>query len=168
LNQPSPDTDLLLTQAAEALFRFGRLFSKIDIAPLAAGRTPQAVELSRILIVQAIEALQGSAEQDITVGRIAQQLAVEPSTASRLVADAIGDGYLLRSVSPEDKRRVQLELSERGRALAKDVRAYQLAVFHHVTATWVDDERAIFARLFLQFTEAVAEAVHTQPTEGKR
>jgi DNA-binding MarR family transcriptional regulator len=168
LNQPSPESDLLLTQAAEALFRFGRLFSKIDLPPLAAGRTPHAVELSRILIVQAVEALQGRAEQDITVGRIAQQLAVEPSTASRLVADAIGEGYLLRAVSPEDKRRAQLELSERGRALAQDVRAYQVDVFHQVTATWTDDERTTFARLFLQFTEAVAEAVYAQSTESKR
>lgn len=158
--------EFLLTQAAEALFRFGRLFSRIGI-PNTVGSAPRPVEFSRILAVQAVEAVQGNGEQEVTVGAIAQQLAIEASTASRLVADTIKDGYLVRRTSPVDNRRVQLELTDMGRTLAQDVRAYQLNVFRQVTSNWTEAERQEFARLFVLFTEAVAESLQTPPTDQK-
>jgi DNA-binding MarR family transcriptional regulator len=160
----SPEDDAALGQAAQALFRLGRLFARNG---LASGHPARAQELSRILIVQAVEAVQATA-QEATIGAVAQQLAVDPSTASRLVADAIKDGYLARSASLTDNRRVQLGLTEDGRALAQNARDYQLSIFQQVTGDWTDQERAEFARLFVRFTEAVGAAVQSQLSDRKQ
>ena len=164
MHHRSPEDDAALGQAAEALFRLGRLFGRNG---LVSGHPARAQELSRILIVQAVEAVQATA-QEATVGAVAQQLAVDPSTASRLVADAIEDGYLVRSASPADNRRVQLGLTEDGHALAQSARDYQLSIFQQVTSDWTDQERAEFARLFVRFTEAVGAAVQSQLRDRKQ
>jgi DNA-binding MarR family transcriptional regulator len=155
----SPEINATLSQAAESLFRLGRLFSRVAVPTLVSGHTARALELSRILIVQAVETLQTMPEQEATIGAIAQQLTIDPSTASRLVADAIRDGYLVRGASPTDSRRVQLDLTEAGRTLAQSARAYQMTIFHQVTSDWSDQERAEFARLFVRFVEAVSTSV---------
>lgn len=154
--------DALLTQAAEALFRLGRLFSRIGVPASSVGSTARPIELSRILVVQAIDTVQRETEQEVTVGVIAQQLAVEPSTASRLVADAIKDGYITRSTSSTDSRRVQLGLSDSGRVLVQEVRRYQQDVFKQLTQSWAEFEQVEFARLFVQFSNAVGNLLQTQ------
>lgn len=159
---PNPQPpESLLDQAAEALFQLGRLFGRMAM-PAASTAFPHSVELSRILIVQAVEAIHNRAAQPATVGAIGQHLAIDPSTASRLVAEAIKDGYLLRSASPEDGRRVYLALSDTGRMLAYHARIYQQDVFRQVTRDWTEAERTAFAGLFIRFTEAVTTAVQTQ------
>lgn len=157
------DASAVLDNAGRALFRLGRIFSKQPLRQLLTQHTARAVELSRILVVQAVEA--GSAEpgREVTVGAVAEHLGLDPSTASRLVAETIRAGYLARAASPADARRVRLALTDAGRALAEDARRYQRAVFEQVTADWSERERREFARLFIRFADAVAEA-HAGPT----
>lgn len=162
MENSSQPPDALLAEAAESLFRLGRLFSKMGVLSSGTRRSARVVDLSRILVVQAVESIQAQSNQDATVGMIAQQLAVEPSTASRLVADTIKDGYVSRSVSLIDSRRVQLELTEAGRLLGQDARAYQTDIFRQVTHDWTEAERSEFARLFVQFTAAVADTLRSQ------
>ncbi|MDP9374359.1 MAG: MarR family winged helix-turn-helix transcriptional regulator [Chloroflexota bacterium] len=148
----------MLDDAGQALFRLGRIFSKQPLHQLLAQPTGCAVELSRILAVQAVGAGPEEPDREVTVGVVADRLGVDPSTASRLVAETIRDGYLARAASPVDARRVPLELTPAGRALAEDARRYQRAVFEHVTRDWSERERDEFARLFVKFADAVAEA----------
>ena len=161
MDDKAPPSDALLREAAEALFRLGRLFSRIGV-PAGGRHAARAVELSRILVVQAVEALQTHPGQEVTVGMIAQHLVVEASTASRLASEAIDDGYLVRSGSPIDSRRVQLHLTDAGRLLADDARTYQVDVFRQVTQDWTEAERSEFARLFVQFAASVADVVQAQ------
>jgi DNA-binding MarR family transcriptional regulator len=154
----SPASAAVLDEAGQALFRLGRLFARPPQHQAPKGRAGQPVELSRILVVQAIAAGPDGPGQELTVGTVAARLDIDPSTASRLVAETIRDGYLARTASPADARRVRLELTAAGRALAADARRYQRAVFDHVTRDWSDEERRDFARLFIKFAAAVAEA----------
>lgn len=160
------DDATLLDAAGQALFRLGRLFSKPPPAPDLADRAGRAIELSRILVVQAVAAGPPDQEGEMTVGGVAARLDIDPSTASRLVAEALADGYLSRSTSRADARRANLDLTDAGRALAAAARRYQRAVFEHVTRAWPDDERREFARLFVTFADAVADAVADPPPLG--
>lgn len=157
----------VLDQASQALFNLGRLFSK----PLSPHRPAEsggrAVELSRILVVQAIEAGSTGPDREMTVGTVAARLEIDPSTASRLVAETIRDGYLARTASQTDARRVPLTLTAAGRALATDARRYQRAVFEQVTRDWSDEERREFARLFVRFAAAVADARANPPATDR-
>ncbi len=141
-------------EAGKALFRLGRFFGRQSLPQSLVGRTESGVELSQILAVQAVEAGLESA-QEITVGTVAQYLGLDPSTASRVIADAVRDGLLARAASQADGRRSLLELTQDGRALASAASSYQRSVFEAVTASWPDAERQEFARLFVRF---VAEA----------
>src|SRR5690242_17921269 len=85
-----PETaDATLDRAGHALFRLGRLFARRSARHAPSEQTGRPVELSRILVAEAVAAGPATPDGDITVGLIADRLAIEPSTASRLVADAI-------------------------------------------------------------------------------
>lgn len=167
---PPPDTgddpSSVFDDAGQALFRLGRAFGRQPAHRTLAEQTGQAVELSRILVVQAVEAGTEASDQEVTVGAVAARLGVDPSTASRLVAEAIQAGYLARATSPADARRARLGLTAAGRALAEGARRYQRAVFEQVTRDWPERERAEFARLFVKFAAAVAESLAAPAAPG--
>ena len=91
------------------------------------------------------------------MGAVADRLEVDQSTASRLVADTIRDGYLSRATSESDGRRSRLELTKAGRGLAEDSRRYQRSVFEDLTRGWPAGEREQFARLLAKFADSVAK-----------
>ena len=151
----SPD-NALPTDAGKALFRLGRFLNKQSFLPESLKtRTAGGIELSQILTVQAVEAVLETG-QEATVGAVALNLGLEPSTASRMVAEAVQHGLLARGASQADGRRSLLELTQAGRSLAEDAADYQRSVFESVTDSWTDEERKEFARLFVVFVERLA------------
>jgi DNA-binding MarR family transcriptional regulator len=160
------DPEATLDRAAHALFRLGRLFARRAAHHTPTESAARPVELSRILVAEAVAAGPTTPDGDITVGLVADRLAVEPSTASRLVADAIRDGYVARTPSPGDARRLRLALTPAGQALVADARHFQRATFDQLTHTWTDHERAEFARLLARLTDTLADHLTTpDPTE---
>lgn len=145
-----------LEAAARALFGLGRTFARQSVRDQVRRSSGRAVELSRVLIVQAVDEGKSGPGGEVTVGTVAERLGIDPSTASRLVADATRDGYLARSASARDGRRASLTLTEDGRELVRASRRFQRQVFLEATAEWTDAERAKFARLFVRFAAAVA------------
>ena len=162
--RPDEHADAALDRAGRALFRLGRLFARRTSHHAPAERAGRPVELSRILVAEAIAAGPGEPRGEITVGLIADRLAVEPSTASRLVAEAIREGYVTRATSPTDARRLRLDLTPAGRDLVADAHRYQRATFEALTHTWPARDRAEFARLFARFTDALSAHLTTPDT----
>jgi DNA-binding MarR family transcriptional regulator len=155
--------DAVLDAAGQALFRLGRLFSRQPLQAVLDGRSAQAVELSRVLVVQAVTDEIGSAtgpdepSVEVTVGVIAERLGIDPSTASRLVAETVREGFLARSASAVDARRACLVVTEDGRALDAASRRFQRQVFEQATHGWSQCDRQAFARLFVRFAASVGE-----------
>lgn len=106
-----------LDQAGQAWFRLGRIFSRHPLKDQLQRHTGQAIELSRILVTEAVATGSAEPDQEVTVGVVAERLGIDPSTASRLVAETIGAGYLARLPSQMDNRRLRLELTDAGRKL---------------------------------------------------
>ncbi len=152
-----PEGSSVLDDAGQALFRLGRIFSKQPMSQVLMGRTGRAVELSRVLVVQAVEAGPEEPGREVTVGMVADRLGIDPSTASRVVAETIAAGYLSRVASAADGRRVHLALTDAGRTLSAQARRYQRGVFEHVTRDWSDQERHAFAGLLTRFVDAVTD-----------
>ncbi len=148
----------LLDAAARSLFRLGRVFTRMPRRELLAAPSRDTPDLSAILLVQATE----DAEHDgapATVGTLATRLGIDPSTASRLVAQAERAGYLQRTRQGSDGRVVSLELTDAGRILGGEAARYQRAVYDAVTKDWSETDRATFARLFAGFADGVAALV---------
>ena len=150
-----------LDAASRTLFRLGRAFGRLPMRDLLATSTHPGPQLSAILVVQAVEmAARGGG--DVTVGRVAEELGLDPSTASRLVAQSVQSGYLRSGASPVDRRARVLELSDAGRNLADYAARYQRMVFAAATNEWSAEERETFARLFVRFGDAIMAAMENE------
>lgn len=57
-----------------------------------------------------------------TAGQLVQRLGVSRQAASQLIDTLVLRGYLQRSQDPEDRRRIMVDVTERGRAAADAVR----------------------------------------------
>jgi DNA-binding MarR family transcriptional regulator len=147
--------DALLDEASRALFDLGRFFARLPLRERLAGEA--GADRSRILASLAVD--DGTAAgRDVSVGSVAERLGLDPSTASRLVGQAVAAGLLQRGPSPVDGRLARLALTPAGRDLVADARRYQRAVFDDVTRDWSDAERREFARLFVRFAAGVVAA----------
>lgn len=160
----SPAADAQLTAAAgQQLFRLGRLFSryplKSRIKAAAADREP---ELSQILLTQILHAREcdGSAP---SVGEIARELGVDPSTASRLTRQAQAAGWIERRADDFDARASRFHLTDAGRVLAVQALLWQEETFLRLTADWPVSERLWFADRFLRFSAALEAEISPGP-----
>ncbi|GIH78775.1 MarR family winged helix-turn-helix transcriptional regulator [Planobispora longispora] len=136
-----------------ALLRLRRIWSR----PLRARKAAEAqrpVQMSAVMVVHAVHRL-SLEPAEVTVGAVAEQLDVDPSTASRLVNEAIGSGLVEREESEIDARRARLVLSAPGRRVLEAVAGYRRAYLDGLIADWDRRDREDFARLLTRFAEAV-------------
>ncbi|GIH79314.1 hypothetical protein Plo01_57430 [Planobispora longispora] len=135
-----------------ALLALRRFFE----APAAVPDSAQCVELSTLLIVDAVAT--GTPDDDsggVSIGAVARALAVSPSTASRLVDRAVVHQMVIRQSSSASRRHTVLTLTDAGRALHERALAYRTARLRSLLHGWSDQERQTFADLMARFAAAV-------------
>ncbi|MFA1551917.1 MarR family winged helix-turn-helix transcriptional regulator [Actinomadura chokoriensis] len=167
---PESQGDPVLADIATALLHLRRVWAKPDLmkqirAQTSAGRDGRPLQLSNLMVVNAVAALTAAAEPDcdarpceVTVGAVAERLEIDPSTASRLVGHAIDAGLVSRRPSPVDARRANLGLTEAGLRVKRVSDRSRRAYLDAFMAGWTADERTEFARLLTRFADAAAQA----------
>ena len=105
-------------------------------------------------LLDAIEQ-QLEANGSVTVGRIAEQLGVDQSRASRLVAAGVEAGIVQRGASQGDGRRVELGLTPAGERLLADVHRVRRGFAGDLMTGWPAKDRARFAKLIKAFVSAL-------------
>jgi DNA-binding MarR family transcriptional regulator len=96
---------------------------------------------------------------EITVGFVAEKLAIDPSRASRLVAEVVDKGFAKRVASQADARRIGLALTPKGRAFVEKFRETKWRVFASALGEWNEDELITFARLLERFSFWTSEGL---------
>jgi len=89
---------------------------------------------------------------EVTVGLIAERLGIDPSRASRVVADVVDRGLAKRVASQLDARRICLELTAKGQRFVAAVRRNKLEIFAQALGQWNERELVVFAALFDRFS----------------
>ena len=145
-----------VAQMEEALLRMRRLWAHSMRPEALAGEFRGRVEISHVLIVDAVRRVSAPGEE-VTVRRIAEQLDVERSTASRLVDSAARAGWVHTGPSTADARRTVVDLTANGQALDERARAFRLDYLTGLLDDWADDDIADLARLLNAFSNLVAE-----------
>ena len=163
ISSPDAYQDDLSLQAGNALFRLVRTFSRYPMRDQLMERAAQNIDLSRILVAEAVAAASEKSEREVTVGVVAERLDIEPSTASRLVAETIGAGYLIRMPSLTDNRKIHLQLTDAGRELVTNAHKYQKEVFEYFTRDWPETERQELAQLLIKFVTSIVETRSRHP-----
>jgi DNA-binding MarR family transcriptional regulator len=130
-----------------ALFRVVRIL----------GRQPGSVEQDRLIHILVVQAVgdSGAADDEVTVGSVAEWLKLDPSTASRMVSDAVKSGYVSHAPSERDSRRRVLALTPAGKGLLDRSTEFQQQVFDGLVADWPEADVREFARLLIRFAESV-------------
>ncbi|GII91695.1 MarR family winged helix-turn-helix transcriptional regulator [Sinosporangium siamense] len=137
-----------------ALFRLRRIWAR-PLRTRKLGDSARPVQLSNVMVVRAVREL-GAEIPEVTVGAVAEHLDVDPSTASRLVNDAVCAGFVERRESPTDARRAWLAPSDMGLRVLSAVTRHRRAHLDTLLADWPVSDREQFARLLTRFAEAQA------------
>nr|WP_295884113.1 MarR family winged helix-turn-helix transcriptional regulator [uncultured Devosia sp.] len=134
-----------------------RSMAKREMGRLALRDLGLPIDVADLDILAALEGCSTHAGE-ATVGFIAERLNVDPSRASRIVADAVDKGIVRRAASQSDSRRIVLELTDAGQAHAQAIRRYKWKIFADALGEWSEEDLVTFAKLFQRFSGWVAEA----------
>ena len=117
-------------------------------------RLGKLVDLSHLLVVDAIDDESVEKGSPPTIGDIARYLDVHHSRASRMVKGAIRATLATRLASQADGRKSCVELSDRGREIAAAIRDARARYFAVRMKDWPNADRREFARLLIQFAQS--------------
>lgn len=153
------------SQAAqeENILRIGQVMTRMRlmtgrrmIGRLAIQNVAPGLELSHLDVLDAIRRAEVSGE--VTVGAVADILRIDPSRASRIVAEMVTRGVLRRKASQADARRIVVVLTALGQRLLMEIQAQKRTLIDDIIADWSKDDVETFARLFDQFIGGFEQA----------
>lgn len=168
LNCP-PDEGALeddMTAIARSMTRMRLMIGRRFIGRLALRKAGADLELSHIDVVGIVRRL--SQRQEVTVGAIAEQMHIDPSRASRVVADLVRRGMLQRSASQEDARRTVVTLTPAGYRLVAQMEEAKMEAVTGILGDWPAEDLASFARLYERFVAGFEQRVQQFDDENGR
>lgn len=145
-----------------AMVEIARDLGRRDLGRQVERRLGRQVDGAHLLVVDAIEEGSQNGEPP-TVGRVARLLGVHPSRASRTVNSAIRAGLAQRIAAQGDGRKSCLELTAKGRELARAIHRARARYFAQRMKGWPRSDRLEFGRLLVLFGE---KAVHDASGDG--
>jgi DNA-binding MarR family transcriptional regulator len=149
----------LLTLDADH-FHYVRRVMKGDVPQSLMDEVNAGLEPTQFHALSAILRIRGGYARppaEATVGLLAEELALDPSRASRIAADLVERGLLQRSVSQEDGRRSVLVPTDAAWALMEAFLDAKWQRSLRLFAQWSDEDIVTFARLFGRYTEGMRE-----------
>ncbi|SMC96513.1 MarR family transcriptional regulator [Rhizobium sp. RU36D] len=143
------------TSIARSMTRMRLLIGRRFIGRLAIRKMGAGLELSHIDVIGIIRRL--SQKQEVTIGAIAEQMHIDPSRGSRVVADLVRRGVLQRQASQEDARRTIVTLTPDGYRLLAQMEEVKMEAVASILADWPEQDMADFARLYERFVASFEE-----------
>lgn len=137
------------------MVRIRRSIARRTFSRVLAERLPASRDVRHVPVLEAVDEGSPQGGEPVSIGVIAERLALDPSRASRVVAAAVEAGLVRRVASPSDSRRTGIELTEEGQALTDTVRSLRAAWLGDAIADWSSDDRRRFADLFARFVDAL-------------
>ncbi|WP_253785458.1 MarR family winged helix-turn-helix transcriptional regulator [Nocardia amikacinitolerans] len=150
--RPMEERDASAEAVAAAMVRIRRRQTRGALA--GESRVPPAV----FRVLDAVSTL-----EDPTVGALAPALGVDQPRASRLVAQAVSEGWLERVADQRDGRRAVLRPTALGDRMLTEAHRRRAMATAAAMADWSERERAEFARLLGLFVDAMDAAEATPP-----
>ncbi len=92
------------------------------------------------------------------VSSVAERLLIDPSRASRVVAEMVNAGYARRAVSQKDARRTIIELTAAGQAVVDAVHGYKWLLLATFFEGWDKKELETFVPMFERYAEWMSSA----------
>lgn len=154
--------------------RFRRSLARREFARTVMERLDSDLDLAHLDVMSAISGFACETTPpagEVTVGFVAEQMNVDPSRASRLVAEVVDRGYVRRVASQQDSRRICLELTEQGERFIDAFREMKWSTFTRSLGAWSESDLITFAALLERFstwTKAVYDAEVPAPKKREK
>lgn len=144
-NKSVPDADAAdFTELDRGLMRLRRMWLQQGRRRRLIDKIGSPIAMSVLRTIFAIDALNSSTT---SVSDVAAELEVDASTASRLVENAVSNGYAERNPSSVDRRKSVLKLTTKGRNMLVNARAGREHLLSEVTANWTINDVELLATL---------------------
>jgi DNA-binding MarR family transcriptional regulator len=134
--------DPTLDGAGRALFSLVRFWARRWIV---GGSNAQGRAIQEVLAVEAVAAVSRRGIGAVSITDVAQEIGVDQSNASRLVAQAVAAGVLAKARSAEDGRTATLSVTGQGEKVLAASWAHQEATFCQLVKGWAPEDQARFA-----------------------
>lgn len=145
----------------QSLIALRRLFQRRELVQLWASAFGEHSQLdyTDLRLLDAVRVAQSSdSAEGATVGALSRLLGVDPSRASRQVAQAVAKGLLRRQAAQGDARKVVLQITSRGAALQKKGSTLTRSRIALAIDGWSQTEQAQLAKLLSRFVERMLPA----------
>lgn len=152
----SPDAAQAAIDIDADMANMRRSMARKDFGRMALRELKLELDMTDLEVISMIECGPG-VDGQTTVGLIAERLAIDPSRASRIVADAVDKGIVRRVASQSDARRIGLELTDLGRAHADAIRQFKWNTFAQAFGDWSEEDLVTFAKLFKRYSTTMSE-----------
>ena len=147
----TPDRALDIVRISGIMGRMRMLIGRRYIGQLAISRAGAGLELSHLDLLSTVRRL--SRVQEVTVGALAEQMRLDHSRVSRIVAELVKRGVLRREASQEDARRTLVALTDDGVAWLDRMNEVKHDVIGQILADWSHEELEQFGSLYERFVE---------------
>jgi DNA-binding MarR family transcriptional regulator len=146
-----PERDEDIARISGIMGRMRLLIGRRYIGRLAISRVGAGLELTHLDLLSLVRRL--ARTQEVTVGALAEQMRLDHSRVSRVVADLVKRGVLRREASQEDARRTLVALSDEGIAWLDRMNEVKHEVIDQILADWSHEDLELFAGLYDRFVE---------------
>jgi DNA-binding MarR family transcriptional regulator len=146
--------------AGPAVFRLVRFWSRRwapDVVERLSDDAPPAWTVQNLMVIEAIDTARRLADE-VIVADVARQLGVDRSVASRMITNAVDDGFVVRAASVHDARRASLTLTGEGQRFLASSHDWQRHSFDQLIAHWPAEDRARFSGYLLRLADEVLTA----------
>ncbi|HEV2516869.1 MAG TPA: MarR family winged helix-turn-helix transcriptional regulator [Devosia sp.] len=147
----SPNAAEAVASIDAVMHKVRRSIQRRDFGRQVMAQMDPSLDVSHLDAISAI-AHKGEEITEVTVGLVAERLAIDPSRASRVTSDLVERGYARRVASQQDARRICLELTGKGNSFVEAVRRNKVQIFTRALAQWNEHELMVFASLFERFS----------------
>lgn len=158
------------TGSNDDLLRIGRVMTRMRlmtgrrvIGRLAIQKLAPGLELTHLDVLDAVR--RGELAGEVTVGVIAETLRIDPSRASRIVAEMVAKNVLRRKASQNDARRIVVIMTALGQRLVAELHALKQSIVESVVADWSPEDIEIFSKLFEKYVDEFEQLFARSPTD---
>ena len=161
--EPAAPEDPDVLRIGQVMTRMRLMTGRRLIGRLAIQSVAPDLELSHLDVLDAVRRVE--AEGEATVGAIAATLRIDPSRASRVVAEMVARNVLRRKASQADARRIVLVMTPLGQRLLGQIQAQKRALIADIVADWPPEDVDAFATLFDRFIAGYERVFQKLDTE---
>lgn len=84
--------------------------------------------------------------QPLSAKELAEKTSADPSIVARAIEVLLGRGLITREVDAEDRRKIRLWLTRKGKVICDDVNEFAERVEHVLIETLTENERAVLLK----------------------